>query len=122
MPKYMFKKRLRFVMEDAKQMIIPSSSGIPQVVNTPPKILEIPINLELDPTEFVKTNPQFTVDEIVKRIERSRKYGTSDIVHMTEADERAIEIKSKALRQAEVDIKKMREGVAPIAKEKILAP
>jgi len=107
MAKFHFNKpNPKFVIESATQVVMPNPAGIPVVVNRPVKMIEVK-NYTLDTKEYVKTHPNITEEEVINRLRTDRHFGTSEIQEITEADQRAIEIKQKKLKEAEEEIKKL---------------
>lgn len=109
MAKFIFKLlNPKFVIESATRMVIPNPQGIPTVIDRPAKIIEVK-NGVLDTTEYIKTHPNITEDEIINRIRGDKHFGTEDIREITAEDQKAIEIKQKKLKEAEEEIKKLKE-------------
>ena len=109
MAKFVFKLLSpKFIIESASQMVLPNPQGIPIVVNKPVKMIEVK-NGVLDTKEYVKTHKNVTEEEVINRIRNDKHFGTEEIQEITAADQRAIDIKKRKLKEAEEEIKGLKE-------------
>lgn len=90
---------MKFIQEDARQSIINNLNNIPTAINHPAKIIEIK-NFELITED----------EEVIKRIRRDPSYGTIEITEITAEDEKAIKIRERKIKEAEEEIKKLKEA------------
>ena len=101
--KFLFKKmEPKFVIPAKKQMI----NGM-MVEVTPSKRIEVK-NGVLETSEYVKSHPDFTEEEIIERLRGDIKFNTEEIREISAADERAMKIRAKKLREAEEEIKALK--------------
>jgi len=98
MAKFIFKRpTVRIIVRPETQQVITNAQGV-TTVNTPAKVIE------------VKNGVLVTDDkEVIDRVRNDSKFNTEEIREITAADQRAIEIKKQALKEAEEKIARLKE-------------
>lgn len=99
MAKFSLKKPKKLVIRGASQSVIPNPAGIPMVINTPSKTIELKAGVV-----------DITDQEVIDRIRHDQQYNIPEgIIEITEDEIEATEIKKKKMKEADEEIKEIKK-------------